>query len=969
MSAHIDKIIEQMGYAESSCLKYSRNNFDEARLSVHYKKVLGELKPYAVYIVDNAPFVLFYEDVSDNNKQQIIRKKIWNAQIPITIICGAGDVKVYNSYSLDFDEVASMSADQVDENSPFSFWEITSQNFWGGNRTKQFGGKRLNEYLLQNLSDITKKLHEEHNVKFATKLMLRLIFIRYLIDRGVDLDYHGRFKSNVEVSRKNLLDLIADKTELYSLFSHLKDKFNGNLFEIDTEDDLSCLTKEVLQVLSDFLSANIDTKTGQLSLFDLYDFNIIPVELISNIYEILLGEESRDKDNAFYTPHYLVDYILDESVSKFIRDNGACKVLDPSCGSGIFLVESYRRMVEKELQGKKFTEDDNLLQSILSENIYGVDLNKDAIDVAIFSLYLATLDYKNPRTLKKFELPNLKSENLIVADFFDEGALGSLEKIQFSFIVGNPPWGSQKGLLSEYCKSRGYSNLLQNYDTCRAFILRSRDFSSTNTQCCFVLHSKMLYMQKGPSKKFRKFLLENTKISRVIELSSVRKLVFKTADAPAVVLSYSFSDDKPLKNRFEYISMKPNLFFRLFNIIVIEKTDIKFVPQKLLLENDWAWKTLVYGFSGDIDTINRLLKSFSTLDKTVELNSLEKGVGIKSNDGSDDATHLMGRELIDERAIGHFSVDTEKKTTFNKQLIDRARAKNQNIFYGPYALLRRGFDLSNYTMRAAYCETDFVFKFSVYAIKGNAEQKDLLLNLTGLLNSTLYSYLNLMTSSFLGVEREIALFNEVLTLPVVYSEEIARQVEQIHEMSKREAFVVTPNNDSAIKKLNEMILDAFGLADNPFVDYALNVQIPNLARSKKSKAFNNVNQQQLRAYTKPFLNALSNVFSVSGKFVSAKIYPAITKYYSAVEIVLHDSKPNVDVQIVDESSVTKATLSQFSAHKTNDMFYAVKDVIHFETDSFYIIKSNHYKNWHPAIAEIDLADVIDQILSSDGGND
>ena len=191
-------------------------------------------------------------------------------------------------------------------------------------------------------------------------------------------------------------------------------------------------------MLHDFLSANIDTKTGQLSFFDLYDFNIIPVELISNIYEILLGKESRDKDNAFYTPQYLVNYILDHTISPFVRDNDKCKVLDPSCGSGIFLVESYRRMVEKKLNGAQFTEDNELLQHILTETIYGVDLNKDAIDVAIFSLYLAVLDYKNPKTLKKFVLPNLKGKNLFVNDFFDEEALLSLQAVKFDLIIGNP---------------------------------------------------------------------------------------------------------------------------------------------------------------------------------------------------------------------------------------------------------------------------------------------------------------------------------------------------------------------------------------------------------------------------------------------------------------------------------------------------------------------------------------------------
>ena len=149
--------------------------------------------------------------------------------------------------------------------------------------------------------------------------------------------------------------------------------------------------------------------------FDMYDF-IIPVELISNIYEILLGSEKRNRYNAFYTPQYLVNYILDASVSPFVRDYGSCKVLDPACGSGIFLVESYRRMVEKELRGDQFTEDNELLQRLLVENIFGIDLNEEAIDVTIFHYILLCWIIK-PKTLKKFNLPNLKGSNLLVYDF------------------------------------------------------------------------------------------------------------------------------------------------------------------------------------------------------------------------------------------------------------------------------------------------------------------------------------------------------------------------------------------------------------------------------------------------------------------------------------------------------------------------------------------------------------------------
>jgi type I restriction-modification system DNA methylase subunit len=963
-----------MGYAESSCLKYGRDGFGAATLSAHHKKVLGELAPYAVYFVDDAPFVLFYEETADQEEQKGINKKIWNAQIPVTIVCGTGDVKVYSSCLIDrekavlFDEVASFPAAQVDENSPFSYWEITNQNFWA-NYMKQFSGERLNDHLLRNLSDITKKLHETYHVSFATRLMLRLIFVRYLIDRDVDLDYKG-FNSGVKASRDGLLELLSNKTELYKLFSHLKDRFNGNLFEMDNEINASCLSDEVFRALSDFFSASLDTKTGQYSLFDLYDFNIIPVELISNIYEILLGKEARDKDSAFYTPQYLVDYILDGSVSRFIRDNGVCKVLDPSCGSGIFLVESYRRMVEKELNGTPYSDDDTFLQSILSKNIYGVDLNKDAVDVAIFSLYLAVLDYKNPKTLKKFKLPNLKSENLFVADFFDEDALSPLKNknISFDFIIGNPPWGSKKGLHVDYCKNRGYSKYMQNNDTCRAFILRSKCFCTSSTQCCFVLHSKMLYMQGGPSKRFREFLMTKTNISRIVELSSVRKLIFKNADAPAVILSYSFSDVEPLKNRFEYISMKPNLFFRLFNILLVEKTDIKYVQQKLLAEKDWAWKTLVYGFSVDIDIIAKTKTTFATLNASIKRQqpALVKGVGVQYNTGRMSAKHLLTRPLlVSHGAVKHFELN-ENFVLFEKTEI--RRTSNADLFHGPYCLAMKGLDTSDYTMKAVYSERDFVFHEAVYAIKGVFEQKTFLLNVVGLLNSRLYAYFNLMLGSDIGVEREQRHMREVLTFPYIENDDVSQKVEQIQEMLRRDDFTVAPDVSSEIKNLNEMIFKAYNLADNPFIDYALNIQIPQLTNTENCVAYHAVNQQQLSDYVRPFLDALSAIYGVSDIFVTANVYPAVSKHYSAVEVVLCDKKPASEVQIMNDVSSAKTALTRFSAHKINDMFFESKDVIQFKDDSFYIIKPNYYKNWHPAIAQLDLTDVVDQILSRNGGN-
>ena len=140
--------------------------------------------------------------------------------------------------------------------------------------------------------------------------------------------------------------------------------------EIITYKEEDYVTPEHLEVLSHlfncssfFAGGKFKSKyTVQRSLFDLYDFEIIPVELISSIYENFIGNIkeneklnlSKQKDiKAYYTPSYLVDYVLSQTVTPFLENKTKkdtdCKVLDPACGSGIFLVETIRKIVEKEL--------------------------------------------------------------------------------------------------------------------------------------------------------------------------------------------------------------------------------------------------------------------------------------------------------------------------------------------------------------------------------------------------------------------------------------------------------------------------------------------------------------------------------------------------------------------------------------------------------------------------------------------
>lgn len=107
----------------------------------------------------------------------------------------------------------------------------------------------------------------------------------------------------------------------------------------------------------------------------------------------------------------------------------------------------------------------------------------------------------------------------------------------------------------------------------------------------------MLYNHGDSFKKFREFLLTENLLEEVLDLSPVRKEIFKNANAPAVILTYKKSMrklDDVLKNEFTHISLKPNIYFELFDILAIEKNDVKYIKQDLLYRNDWAWKVLLY---------------------------------------------------------------------------------------------------------------------------------------------------------------------------------------------------------------------------------------------------------------------------------------------------------------------------------------------------------------------------------------
>lgn len=967
----IEIVIRRLGFKNSKNLIYY-SEFNDSDYNHHISKIVHEIKPYAIYFIDGNPFILFFDNLFDEVSFKTISKQVWNAQIPVAMLCDDQTVKIYNGFSLNltsyFLEMATeIPLDTCSVATEFSYLEITNPIFWE-KFSKGFSNNKLNNYLLANITYLTEELKNTYHIGFATKLVLRLIFIRFLIDRGVDLAYEN-FSADIEQSKNELMKCLRNKSSIYNLFKYLKSKFNGNLFDLGNEIECPELTQDVFNMLADFLSGTISMNDGQLSLFALYDFNIIPVELISNIYEILLGREARAKDNAFYTPNFLVEYILDKTTLGFLKEHNKYTILDPACGSGVFLVDSYRRIVEENLNGKMYCDDDNLLKSLLTDNIYGIDINEEAIDVTIFSLYLTVLDYKDPKSLSTFTLPNLKGKNLFVSDFFDEEKLRWLSHINFDFVIGNPPWGNIKtGLHLEYCKKNGYFDKQQNNEICRSFVFRAKDFCKEHTVCCFILHSKLLYNQKKPSKRFRKFLLNKTKIHSIIEMSSVRKLVFENADAPAVIISFSYSEENNLDNIINYTSIKPNIFFKLFNVIVIERYDIKYVAQNMLMRFDWAWKTIVYGFSTDLTLIMKLKNRFCTISNAIEKQEppIIMGAGVEYQDGDkQDASHLLNKRLLDSyKGVDHFFVNSNKTTLFSKSKVHRPREKA--LFSPPYVLTPTGVNCNNYKLRAAFSDETFVCKKTMYIIKGSEEQRPFFMNLVGLLNSSFYSYLNLMLGTSIGIEREQRFMGEILEFPYIFSEDIAHKTEHIQSEKKKDEFLCLSDLDSEIENLDNLVLQEFGLKDNKFIDYAIKIQIPELTNKDIENIYRKVSAEELVDYSECFKKQFTAIYKRVEKHIEIKLYHNVLNRFSIFELAVLDGKSDTTIDLVDNIDDDKVLLSRFCVFSHNDKFHQIRDVIHFSDNSFFIIKPNFYKYWHPAIAELDLSDVMEQIMESGG---
>jgi hypothetical protein len=534
---------------------------------------------------------------------------------------------------------------------------------------------RADQLLLRNLRHIRAVLAAEglEDDDICHDLLARVIFVQFLFDRR---DADGKPALNAERLRRLHADgvlsrsydalstILSDYDDSYRLFAWLNLRFNGDLFpgKGDTPEERAAdLAREQqvvkphhLAILAEFIRGDLDMPSGQGCLWPIYSFDVIPLEFISSIYETFVTERAA-RDGIFYTPPHLVDFVLDQ-VLPWRGTNWDLKILDPACGSGVFLVKAFQRLVHRWKQahpGETIRAD--ILRRLLTDNLLGVDKDPHAVRVACFSLYLAMCDEIEPRHYwTQIRFPTMRNERLICSDFFDTGEAfnDTLAAGRYDLVVGNAPWGDGLATALSISWAESHDWEVANKDIGGLFLAKGARLLNASGRVAMIQSANaLLFNASGPARRFRKQLFTRHRVDAVFNLSALRFQVFKrkthttkTSVAPACVVVLS-PEAVRAKDVLLYASPKP-LDLQIDDFaIVIEPHHIHRIPTDVVRENPAIWTTLMWGTPRDAQLLHKL-DQFSRLATMKSAEVIRTRQGVIFGNRKRSVPELDGRRLF-----------------------------------------------------------------------------------------------------------------------------------------------------------------------------------------------------------------------------------------------------------------------------------------------------------------------------------
>ena len=665
-------------------------------------------------------------------------------------------------------------------------------------------GGRADTQLLEDVRAASEALRRQGlPPAVAHALIERVILIRYLEDRSIVTMEYFQQVAGAEGSWAELLGAAPEPAQLgvsspfvaclgnrdftYAVFDRLRVDFNGDLFQVeDDEEDL--VRQRHLNLIRRLLSGR-GQDTRRPLFFWAYDFGVVPTSLISSMYEQFYRTATDDEAGTHYTPPELVEFVLDRVLTDEVLDRGP-RICDPACGSGIFLVEAFRRLVGHAsfAKGRRLRPDE--LREVLLSRMVGVDVNGEAVRLAAFSLYLAYLNHQHPSDILRagplphlIHRPDLADSGVVLfnADAFaptsdepnQEGAMSvPWASGSFDVVVGNPPWNNPPGsgirLSDQWIHRKRLP--VGDRNPSQQFLWRSLSLLSPDGVAGLIVSATAIHNARGVD--FRAMWLREVELREVVNFTSSRALFFGSAIAPFVLLVFRPRRLQLPPNRsgmLSYSRVRPSRSLAATRALPHAHLERRWVYQNALANLDYLWKTYAWGNHHD-EALMARLDAEDTLQNFLP-GGPGPGYGYQRGSAQPSARLLSLRSLKEFEFWGPLTDDSfEDAPTGVGRQPDEHRYDGQRIViklrssFGPLARLETA---------------PFSFRHTVYCLPLPSVPLWQARTILGTLLSALGRYRLFMASRWWGVWHDKLLAEDILSLPTRMAGAQARVTKRI----------------------------------------------------------------------------------------------------------------------------------------------------------------------------------------------
>ncbi len=897
-----------------------------------------------LYIFDYTQKSLSTED------RNRIHRNMWNGyQVPAYIIIEKSAVSVFDSREKP-KENKEHYAEEIIRKTGDAIKSFNAQSFDDGLFWEEENNKKRFQFeqsatrdLIRGLKNVYEGFQKESNLDkhVALKLLVQSLLIKYLEERDEDSKsgyFAGTyFKNNFQCN--DFCDVIR-KGKLLLLLDKLAEDFNGKIFEWhkDNEADArEAIQKSEVQRLADYLDGNNDN--GQLVIWRLYSFSHLPVEVISSVYEELLT----DSKDIVYTPEMIVSTLVDECMPLKVPQKNF-KLIDVSCGSGIFLVKAYKRIVQWwryeqwQKTGKLEKPSLAVLKELLLKSIHGIDIQQDAIRLSVFSLALAILDEVNldPPTWGKLKFPDM-SDNIITRDFFE--FITDNPPNNFSLVIGNPPFNlaevngrepSRKKYFKELNERIRYKSDISIPDENPAlhFLVQSMRLLKNEGMLSMIQPSGPLLYQKGT--KFKKEFFSSYNLLQVIDFTKLADKLWgrKNVATAAIFLQ------KVEPNTESVLHLVANRTFSNTNRLYLEFDyyDFHFFSQDDAIINPFIWKANLLGGGRIVQLINRLsqipilgdfLKKKRKEKKWVFGDGFIKGKPDedlvpsdfeKKKGGYSEYTYLDGSTCIETRSF----TESGQLKTFTLEGKFYQWGRIPELFQSPLFLIKKV--IGKNEIPTLLIDSPISYRDQIMGIHAPKEDREELIDLHQYFKKEkdLIRFYILSTSAQLLVNRATAIFNEdILNIPYVNDGE--------NTVSETERILIKDSLKFHINFLEEKVF-----------------QKPLLT--------------EVNDFSNIFCKTLNSIYRISNK--QFQLYKILdTENYYAVHFEYSEETITpIEEQVADLEQYIKEAIPQ---RDTNQQHIHIQKIMKvYGKDSIILVKPKQLRYWLPSIALRDADEVF-----------